>query len=131
MDDPQPVRLGDAPGQLLGQPGGTPRRPGDAVELPVQAAALDVLELQEGQAIGLADVVDLDDVRVPEPGDRHGLGVEPGGDLGVGMGAGQDHLQGAGAIEPDLSGPVDDSHAAAAQFAQDLIAVDGRDGPLP
>ena len=44
----------------------------------------------------------------------------------VGVGAGQDHLQGDGAVEPDLAGPVDHAHAAAAQLAQDLVARDDR-----
>ena len=120
MDDAQPVRLGNAPGYLLDQPRGTLRRPGNAIELSVQAAAGDILELQERQAIGLADVVDLHDVRVLEPGDRLGLRQEPGTNLGVGMGTGEDHLQGARAIEPDLAGPVDDPHAAPAQQPLDL-----------
>ena len=70
----------------------------------------------------LADVVDLDDVGVLEPGDGLGLGEEAGGGLGAGVRAGQDHLQGDGAVEPDLAGLVDDAHAAAAQLAQDLVA---------
>ena len=39
VDDPQPVRLGDAAGQRLDQRRRPPRRPGGAVEPPVQAAA--------------------------------------------------------------------------------------------
>ena len=102
VDDPQPVRLGDAAGQRLDQRRRPPRRPGGAVEPPVQAAALDILQLEEGQAVGLADVVDLDDVGVLEPGDGLGLGEEADGGDGVGVGAGQDHLQGAGAVQEDL-----------------------------
>ena len=49
----------------------------------------------------------------------------------AGMGPGQDHLQGAGAVQADLPGLVDHAHAAAAQLAQDLVAVDRREGPLP
>ena len=93
----------------------------------VQAAALDVLQLEVGQAVGLADVVDLHDVGVLQAGDGLRLGQEADGGLGAGMGAGQDHLQDAGAVQADLPGAVDDAHAAAAQLAQDLVAVDGGD----
>ena len=89
-----------------------------------------ILQLEEGQAVGLADVVDLHDVGVLQAGDGLRLGQEADGGLVVGMGTGQDHLQGAGAVQEDLSGAVDDAHAAAAQLAQDLVAGDGRNGPL-
>ena len=56
----------------------------------------DVLQLEEGQAVGLADVVDLDDVGVLELGDGLGLGQEADRGDGVGVGAGQDHLQAQG-----------------------------------
>ena len=104
--------------------------PGGAVEPAVEAAAVEVLQLEEGQAVGLADVVDLHDVGVLQPRDGLGLGQESDDRLGVGMGTGQDHLEGARAVEADLPGPVDDAHAAAAQLAQDLVALDDRDRPL-
>ena len=128
MDDALTVRLGDAARQRFDQLGRPPRRPGRAVEPPVQAAAVDELQLEERQAVGLADVVDLHDVGVLQAGDGLRLGQEAGGGLGAGMGAGQDHLQGAGAVQADLPGLVDDAHAAAAQLAQDLVAGDGGDG---
>ena len=112
------------------QPGRPPRRPGRAVEPAVQAAAVDVLQLEERQAVGLADVVDLDDVGVLQAGDGLGLGQEAGDGLGAGMGPGQDHLERAGTVQADLPGPVDDAHAAAAQLAQDLVAGDGGDGAV-
>ena len=134
VHDPQPVRLGHRAGQLFDQAGRPLRRPGGAVELPVQAAAGHVLQLEEGQAVGLADVVDLDDVRVLEPGDRLGLGQEAGDGLGRRHGRRPGSSSGAGAIEPDLACLVDDAHAAAAQLAEDLIAGDrgrGRSAGAP
>ena len=74
--------------------GGPPRRPGRAVEPLVQAAAVDELQREVRQAVGLADLVDLHDVGVLQAGDGLRLGQEAGGGLGVGVGAGQDHLQG-------------------------------------
>ena len=38
----------------------------------------------------------------------------------------QDHLQGHQSVEPDLPRLVDDAHAAAAQFAENLVAGQGR-----
>ncbi len=70
----------------------------------------------------LVDVEDLDDVGVLELGDGLGLGEEADGGLAPAWVPGQDHLQGDGAVEPDLSGLVDDAHAAAAQLALDLVA---------
>ncbi len=122
MHDPQAVGLGDGAGQLLEQPGGPPRRPGCAVEPMAQTAAGEVFELEEGQAVGLSDMVYLNDVRMLNPGKCLGLGQESCGRLGRRVRAGQDHLQGAGSIQPDLARPVDDTHAAPAQLAEDLIA---------
>ena len=42
-----------------------------------EAAAVDEFEAEVGQATGLADLVDLDDVGVLEAGDGLGLHVEP------------------------------------------------------
>ena len=97
-----------------------------AVEPVGQAPAADELHLEVGEAGVLVDVEDLDDVGVLELGDGLGLGQEPGGGLGAGVLAGQDHLQGDGAVESDLAGLVDDAHAAAAEFAQDLVARECR-----
>ena len=47
VDDPQPVRLDDGAGQGLDQRRRPPRRPGGAVEGPIQAAARHVLQLEE------------------------------------------------------------------------------------
>ena len=74
------------------------RGPGGAVEPLGQAASLEVLQLQEGAAIVVADVVDLHDVGVAEPGDGLGLGQEACGSLRGGVGAGQDRLQGEGRL---------------------------------
>src|SRR5437016_6086943 len=38
------------------------------------------------------------------------------------MATGEDHLEGHGALELDLPGLVDDAHATAAEFFEDLIA---------
>ena len=131
MDDPEPVRLGDGLRQHLDEPGRPSGRPGGAVEPLAQAAPLDVLQLEVGEPVGLADVVDLHDVGVLQAGNGLRLGQEAGGGQVAGMGPGQDHLEGAGPVQSDLSGVVNHAHAAAPEFAQDLVAVDRWDGPHP
>ena len=89
-----------------------------------QRAALDQLEHQERRPGVLADAVDLDDVRVPQP--RHGLDLdpEPRRGLRAGQRAGDEHLHGHRALQLGLPGAIDDPHAAPAQDAQDLVAGD-------
>jgi hypothetical protein len=48
MDDAEPMGLGDPQGHLLGKSSRPDRWPGSAVELLVQAAAREVLQLEEG-----------------------------------------------------------------------------------
>jgi hypothetical protein len=103
------------------QRGGFPGLQGIVPQLLLQAAAGAELQREEGQAVVLADLVDLHGVGVRQPGDGLGLGLEALPRLRRGVGAVQDHLQRHDAVELYLPGPVDDAHAAAAQFAQDLV----------
>ena len=82
MDDPGVVGNLDGLGQGDDQLGGLAAGPGRAAEAVVEAAALEQLERDVGQALGLADVVDLDDVGMAEPGDGLGLDPEAGEMLG-------------------------------------------------
>ena len=86
-----------------------------------QGPAAAVLEGEIGEAVVLSDVVDLDDVRMLEPGD--GLAL-PAKSFPLGrsrVGAREDHLQGDDASQSAPACLVDDSHAAATEDAQDLI----------
>ena len=79
MDDPQPVRFGEAPRAAASANSADPpgRRPGGAVEPAIQAAALDILQSSKyGPAGRVADMADLNDVGVLHAGD--GLGLDPG-----------------------------------------------------
>ena len=117
------------PRQRLDQPAASCGGSGVPSSLLVEAAAVDELQREEGQAVVLADLVDLHDVRVLQAGDGLGLGPEAGQLLGAGVVAGQDHLQGDDAVERELPGLVDDAHAAAAQLAQDFVAGHKDGGP--
>ena len=122
MDDPKLVRLANAPGQRSTRVPQPCARPGGAVELLFQTAPFDILHLQEDETVMVADVIDLGDVGVPQPGDRLGLGLEAQCSRLTGVVAGQNHLEGAETIQADLTGQIDDSHAAAAEFVQNLVA---------
>src|SRR5262249_28832755 len=116
---PLRVRRLHGPGQwfyksrrLSGWQGVTP-------EFLVQAAAGAVFQGEEGQALVLADLVDLDDVRVLQPSDGLGFGLEPRQLIPGGSGARPDHLQGHQAAGPELAGLVNDAHTTVAQLGQD------------
>jgi len=130
VDNAQTVCLGDAARERFDQLGRLPRRPGLAAQPPVQTAAGDVLQLEERQAVGLADVVDLHDIGVLQAGDGLRLGQEASYALGTGMGTAQDHLEDAEAIKAHLAGAVDDAHPTAAELAHDFITGDGGDGAV-
>ena len=78
MDDPGLVGDVDGPGQGAMQLGRRPARLRGACQAVGEAAPLEQLQGDERQAVGLADVVDLDDVGMAEPGDRLGLDAEAG-----------------------------------------------------
>jgi hypothetical protein len=65
-----------------------------------------------------------------KPGDGSDLDAEAGQFGRAGMPAGQHHLQRELLVEPEVAGKVDNTHAAAAQFAFDDVAGHGggRDG---
>ena len=96
---------------------GTPAEPAR------QVAPLDELQGEVGRAGLLADLVDLDDVRVLQPGDGLGLAAEPLPTLGRQVRPGQDHLEGDGPVQFAVAGAVDHPHAAAADLLQNVVAV--------
>ena len=120
VDDPEAVGLGDGPRHRLDQPGGLGGGPRGPVGGVGEAAAGQVFQLEEGDPGHLADAIDLDDVGVPEPGDRLGLGAEPRGGRRAAV-PGRERLEGARAIQGDVAGEVDDPHPAAAEFAEHLV----------
>ena len=124
MDDAAGVGEVDRPGEQLDEMGGRPQRLRRPADLALQRVPVDQLQGEERPAGVLADLVDLDDVRVREPGDDLGLGPEPVVVAVVGVAAGPDHLQRDEPVQGGLAGLVDDAHAAAADLADDLVARD-------
>ena len=118
----------DAAGDLFGKPRGLLGVPGYPIEPLIETAAGDILQLEERQPVGLADMVYLDDIRMLELSDCLGFRHEADGGLRRGMRTGEDHLESAGAIEPDPPRLVHDAHAAAAEHAEDLVSGNGGKG---
>ena len=108
------------------QLGGLAAGLGRAGQAVVEAAALEQLQGHERQAVGLADVVDLDDVRMVQPRDRLGLDAEASELLGAGVTAAADHLQGHQPVQAAVAGLVDHPHAALAELLEDLVTGDRR-----
>jgi hypothetical protein len=98
-----------------------------AAQLAVEAAAVDVLHREERGAFVKARLVDLHDVRVPQPAERFCLVNESALSLFPDVVGVQDHLEGDDAIEAQLPRPVHDAHAAAPQLA--LEDVPGNEAP--
>jgi hypothetical protein len=85
-----------------------------------QTRPRDELHHEVVPAVVLAEGVDGDDTRVLQLASRLGLGPEP---LYLGVarqGAGSKDLQGDDPVRALLPGPVDDTHAAAADLAEQL-----------
>ena len=105
MDDP--LRMGrlEGVGQRQGELGRLARGEETiAAQAVGQAAAVHPLHDKEGQAVVLADFVDLDDVGVAKPRKRARLPAEP---LASAAGKELDRDQ---ALQPRLPRPVDDPH---------------------
>ena len=126
MHDAGLVRRVHGPGERRHQLGRRAAGLGRPLEAVGEAPPFEQLERDEGAAVGLAEVVDLDDVGMAEPGDGLGLDQEPLAMLGVGVLAVADHLQRDDPVQRAVPGLVDDAHAAAAQLGQDLELGESR-----
>ena len=101
----------------------SPAASGVPASLPARLPPSHVLQREERQAVVLADLVDLHDVRVLQPGDRLRLGAEAGSWSRPRRGCRPGSSSGrTRRFRPDLPGLVDDAHAAAAQLLEQLVA---------
>ena len=99
---PLPWASAMAPGQHLDQPAAFAAGQRGAVELPVQAAAGQVFQLEEGQAARLADVVDLHDAGCRRRATASASARNRAAAAEPACGAGQDHLQAQGRFSATL-----------------------------
>jgi hypothetical protein len=86
-----------------------------AVRELAQGLALDELHRDEVQAVRAAHVVDGDEVRVVERGDRAGLSLEARDALRVGDELGRENLQRDPSAEARVEGEIDLAHAPRAE----------------
>ena len=123
---PVPAGLGRFGLVLLGLGGPLPVRRRQPV---AQALAGDELHRHEQVLVVAAELVDLDDVGVREPGEGLGLALEPelGGHVGD---LAQQQLDGDLAVEALVVAGVDDAHAAAAELADDRVTTDATGADL-
>ena len=124
VNDPLLVQMFDGPSHGGHQPHGGVDADWSLLDPFGEALAGDVLHREEVLAVKLADVVDVDDVRVSQSGGGLGFGLKAADQLGRSEVAGQDHLDGHRAVEPFLPGLVDDAHAAAADLADQLVRAE-------
>ena len=123
MDDPRSWATWMALASATSSSAAWPARLGVARQAIFQGSPLEQLQGHERHPVGLADLVDLHDVGMPEPGDRLGLDAEPGQVVGTGP-VPADHLQGDQPVQAALAGLVDDAHAPFANQVHDLVGGD-------
>ena len=111
-------RIGDLDGDVENFTEAERSAPEDAA----QVRPLDDRHHEKERAVVAADVVDRDDPGMVHLSDDLRLALESLFDLGREFGRCED-LHGDVAIQHRIAGPIDDSHAAAAELGRDLVAV--------
>ena len=99
-----------------------PRRQRRTGQLSGQAAALDQFHGEIRPAVDITDVVKLHDVGVGQSGHRHHLALEALLLIRPGVGAGEKHLQSDGAVQSHVPRPVNNAHAAVAEYGLHFVA---------
>ncbi len=127
VDDPRLVSRMDGPRQGADERRRRAGTLGRSAESLRQIAALGVLHHEIGPGRPAADLVDLDDVRVLEAGDRLGLGAESRDDIRVEAGCGVDRLESDHSPQSVLPGLIDDAHSPSADLFKDRVTRHGRE----
>src|SRR6185295_13656176 len=96
----------DCPRQLFRHLCAPPLRLWLAMKLTSQTLSFDKFQCNERQAGCLADLVNLNDIWMPETRRGLRLDAETCQQIGVGMHSGQYHLEGNHAVQTDLTGLI-------------------------
>ena len=121
VNDAVAVRRVDGTRECQDHLGRWPDRLGLPLQVLREAAAGHVFHGEEGTAGGLADIVDLNDIGMPQACQRLDLGAKAGQVGGAGLEAGQDHLEGDFAAKTEMPGLVDDAHSPSTEQPQYLV----------
>src|SRR5438270_13861886 len=100
--------------------GGLPAGLRGAIEYIGQAAAFDKFQRKKRSAVRFADFMDLNNVGMLEACDRLRLIAKASQLLRSGVGAREDHLEGDQTVQTCLPRFINDTHAPAAEFSQNL-----------
>src|SRR5262249_1361942 len=122
VDDAAVVRDGHGSCQGFDQQRGCARARRTLAHPLVEAAAFDKLQREERTAFVLARFVNLDDIRMRELRDRFGFGSKTGEADRADVCAGEDHLKSNQALQPTMPGLVNNPHATAPEFREDVIS---------
>ena len=126
VDDPRLVGRMDGACEGFDHHGRLERGHGLRGESLGEASAFGEFQRKVRAILMRTDRVDRDDVRMPEAGDRVGLGPESFALIGRGVPALGDRLEGNDAIECLLASLVDDAHTSPAELAEDLVIREQR-----
>ncbi len=83
--------------------------------------SLEQLHDRDGQAVDDRQLVNRQDARVRQRGDRPRLGLEPAPHLGIGRDVRSHDFDGDVAIEPRVAGAIHLAHAARPDELDDLV----------
>ena len=121
MNDPPRVGFREPFRHLQGQVEGAGRLQGTAAQEGRQRLPPDQLHGDEGEALGLVDLVDDRDGGVGEGGRGLGLLAQPALALRVVLGTGGQDLEGHLPAQSGIHRAVDRAHAALADLPDDLV----------
>ena len=120
------VRDAHGAGQRLDKLSGLAPGERATAQLPLEAAAADMLHQEIGETRALADLVDLHEVGVGEAGHGLDLGAKPGEQLRVAARLRMEHLGRHHPVQRRLPRAVDDAHRPFTDLLQDLEPLPGR-----
>jgi hypothetical protein len=112
---------GYRPGQDFHQPRRLRSGQRRTLAMLLQAAAVDEFEGKERLSRLFADLIDLHDVGVMQPGNGRSFSAEAVALARPSLGTGADHFEGHDSVQLDLPGLVDDAHAAVTDLLQNLV----------
>ena len=93
-----------------------------AIDLVRQAGAVNEFQGEIRQIVLFADIIDLHDMRMLQPGNGFGFRVETGSFALARKAPCQDHLQGNQAFQTKMACLVHHAHGAPPHFVQDFVA---------